>query len=261
MSLKEESREPAPKRRRGAALEAALLDAAWEELTERGYEGFTIDAVAERARTSRAVVYRRWPGKAELVRAAAVRAGARQPTPVPDTGTLRGDVIELLRQANASRAGIGVQMILQLGGYFADTGTGLAELRGAFLSEHGSAMRQVLDRAVARGRGRPREAHPPRRRRAVRPLPAGAADDAEGGARRGGRGHRRRGVPAAGPHATRGPGLTAVSARGTPPRATSCRRRRRSWRRSPADGPPRAGARHTPAPPQPWRAGRRRRGR
>ena len=160
MSLKEESREPAPKRRRGAALEAALLDAAWEELTEKGYEGFTIDAVAERARTSRAVVYRRWPGKAELVRAAAVRAGARQPTPVPDTGTLRGDVVELLRQANASRAGIGVQMILQLGGYFADTGTGLAELRGAFLSERGSAMQQVLDRAVARGEADPAKLTP-----------------------------------------------------------------------------------------------------
>ena len=126
MSLKEESREPAPKRRRGAALEAALLDAAWEELTERGYEGFTIDAVAERARTSRAVVYRRWPGTAELVRAAAVRAGARQLPPVPDTGTPRGDVVELLPQANAFPAGTGVQMIRPPGGDYADTATGLA---------------------------------------------------------------------------------------------------------------------------------------
>ena len=49
----------APQRRRGPALEEALLDAAWTELTERGYDEMTIDAVAVRAGTSRAVLYRR----------------------------------------------------------------------------------------------------------------------------------------------------------------------------------------------------------
>jgi hypothetical protein len=55
------------RRRRGPALEEALLDAAWTELTERGYDDMTIDAVAVRAGTSRAVLYRRWPNKQELV--------------------------------------------------------------------------------------------------------------------------------------------------------------------------------------------------
>lgn len=140
-----------PKRRRGDVLEAALLDSAWEEIVEKGYDRFTIESVAERARTSRDVIYRRWPGKAELVHAAAARAGSQQPVPVPDTGTLRGDVIELLRQASRSRAQIGVQMILQLGGYFAETGTGIAELRKAFLSDRSRPMQQILDRAVERG--------------------------------------------------------------------------------------------------------------
>ncbi|HEU0256734.1 MAG TPA: TetR/AcrR family transcriptional regulator [Microbacteriaceae bacterium] len=151
MSLSEDSGSPAPKRRRGEALEAALLDAAWEELSDKGYDRFTIDSVAARARTSRAVVYRRWQGKAELIRAALVRAGTRESAPVPDTGSLRGDVIELLRQANRSRAQIGVQMILQLGGYYAETGEGIAELRGAFLSRRSSSMQKVLERAVERG--------------------------------------------------------------------------------------------------------------
>ena len=53
-----------PKRRRGDVLEAALLDSAWEEIVEKGYDRFTIESVAERARTSRDVIYRRWPGKA-----------------------------------------------------------------------------------------------------------------------------------------------------------------------------------------------------
>lgn len=151
MSLNQDLVDPTPKRRRGKALEAALLDAAWEELVEKGYEKFTIDSVAARAHTSRAVVYRRWPGKAELIRAAVARAGTLEPAPVPDTGSLRGDIIALLRQANRSRARIGVQMILQLGGYYAETGEGIAELRGAFLSRRSSSLQKVLDRAVERG--------------------------------------------------------------------------------------------------------------
>jgi len=151
MTLTEDSEGQAPRRRRGAALEAALLDAAWDELTEKGYERFTIESVAERAHTSRAVVYRRWPTKADLVHAAAARAGSQQEEPIPDTGTLRGDVIELLRRANRSRAQIGVQMMLQIGGYYSETGKGLAELRSAFLSRRSSAMQKILERAIARG--------------------------------------------------------------------------------------------------------------
>ena len=85
MSLK--ARVP-PQRRRGEVLEKALLDAAWAELTERGYDDLTVDAVATRAGTSRAVLYRRWPSKQELVLATlfqhvrkrfVVRTGHRQP--------------------------------------------------------------------------------------------------------------------------------------------------------------------------------------
>ena len=45
-------------RRRGTALEAALLEAAWDELSEVGYAALTMEGVAARARTSRAVLYR-----------------------------------------------------------------------------------------------------------------------------------------------------------------------------------------------------------
>lgn len=42
-------------------------------------------------------------------------------------------------------------MILQLGGYHADTGSGIAELRDSFLSHRSSAMETILARAVERG--------------------------------------------------------------------------------------------------------------
>src|ERR1700753_4371839 len=95
----------APQRRRGPALEEALLDAAWAELDERGYDDLTIDAVAGRAGTSRAFLYRRWPNKQELVLAALAHEAAKDAVVVCDTGSLRGDVIALLTQANKVRVG------------------------------------------------------------------------------------------------------------------------------------------------------------
>ena len=149
MSLIEEA--PIPQRRRGAALENALLDAAWDELADKGYTAFTIESVAERASTSRAVIYRRWPTKPDLVRAAVGRAGQKERVEIPDTGSLRDDVVELLRRANQSRASLGIMMVLQLSGYYAETGTGLSELRSIFLASSGRAVDTLVARAVARG--------------------------------------------------------------------------------------------------------------
>ena len=94
-------------RRRGATLEHALLDAAWEELQSSGYAKLTMERVAERAGTSRAVIYRRWRNRTELV-VAAMRY--RQPVlsgAAPDTGTLRGDVLAVLRRASGRITAIG----------------------------------------------------------------------------------------------------------------------------------------------------------
>ena len=66
----DQSTEPvsrAPGRRRGAALEDAILQAAYVELSEAGYTAFSVESVAARARTGKASIYRRWPTKPELV--------------------------------------------------------------------------------------------------------------------------------------------------------------------------------------------------
>ena len=54
-------------RRRGAALEDAIVDAVFAELSEVGYAAFTIESVAARAQTGKASIYRRWPTKQDLV--------------------------------------------------------------------------------------------------------------------------------------------------------------------------------------------------
>ncbi|CDO86176.1 transcriptional regulator [Mycobacterium triplex] len=77
-----------------SARERELLEVTLELLQEHGYEGLTVDAVATRARASKATIYRRWPSKAELVTAAFIES-VRQVAVAPNTGTLRGDLLHL----------------------------------------------------------------------------------------------------------------------------------------------------------------------
>jgi AcrR family transcriptional regulator len=73
--------------------EDEILEAAVELLLELGYDRLTMDAVAKRARASKATLYRRWESKPELVIDALSRA-KKMPDPRPaDTGTLRGDLL------------------------------------------------------------------------------------------------------------------------------------------------------------------------
>lgn len=146
-----------PQRRRGAVLEEALLDAAWLELTERGYDDMTIDAVAVRAGTSRAVLYRRWPNKQELVLATLVHEVGKDVVVMPDTGSLRGDVIELLRQANKLRVGLATALMTRLGGFYRQTGRSLADLRAFVLGDRDAVLEQVIQRGIDRGEIEPQQ--------------------------------------------------------------------------------------------------------
>jgi len=80
-------------RRHGAELENALLQAAWDEARAVGYAGLTMEGVAARAGTGKAVLYRRWPRRAELVLAAMRHHLGSISSEIPDTGDLREDVL------------------------------------------------------------------------------------------------------------------------------------------------------------------------
>ncbi|WP_019547256.1 TetR/AcrR family transcriptional regulator [Streptomyces sulphureus] len=137
-------------RRRGRALEDAILDAAWKVLVDQGYTGFTFEAVATRAGTSRPVLYRRWPQREDLL--LATLAKNWQPVEIPDTGRLRDDAITFLRRLNADRARNVVVMCIQLADYFRDTGTSFHDLRDSLRPSSPSAPLQVIvGRAVERG--------------------------------------------------------------------------------------------------------------
>jgi AcrR family transcriptional regulator len=146
-------------RRRGAALEQAILGAAIDELLATGYAGLTMDRVAARAGTNKNAIYRRWPSRATLA-VAAYRQMAAGDQALPDTGTLREDVLELLRRANrgwSSPAG-NVQRSLLAGVAHDPELLALIQERS---NDAGSAMwLTVLGRAIARGEAQPEALHP-----------------------------------------------------------------------------------------------------
>jgi AcrR family transcriptional regulator len=72
--------------------EQEILEAALEVLADVGYDRLTMDAVATRAKASKATLYRRWNSKVALVIDALL--SQKESPPVPDTGSLRGDLLE-----------------------------------------------------------------------------------------------------------------------------------------------------------------------
>ncbi|MGN9806574.1 TetR/AcrR family transcriptional regulator [Micromonospora sp. L32] len=84
----------------GGERHPELLDTVLTLIREVGYDRMTIDGVAARARVSKATIYRHWPGKADLVAAALRHRHVGVQTPA-DTGSLRGDLLELLRTTAA----------------------------------------------------------------------------------------------------------------------------------------------------------------
>src|SRR2546429_6958593 len=87
---------PAGVRRRGTALERAIFDAVLGALGTVGSAGLTMGGVAVAARTGKAALYRRWPGKDALV-ADALRSVLPSPAEVPPQDSVRDDLLALLR--------------------------------------------------------------------------------------------------------------------------------------------------------------------
>jgi AcrR family transcriptional regulator len=82
---------------RGEAREKAILSAVIGLLGELGYEAMTMDAVAARAHASKTTIYKRWPGKPQLVRAAVDGYVAGRLAAGADTGTMRGDLMAVMQ--------------------------------------------------------------------------------------------------------------------------------------------------------------------
>lgn len=137
-------------RPRDAAVDSSILRATREILDQVGYPGLTMAAVAQRAQVTKPTVYLRWPSRLQLV--AEAIAEVWDLGPLPDTGTLRGDLLALLKlfirgfsQTSAGRT---------LGSLIADLHRYpdlMVEFRHSYFEPRWRFVETVLNRAIARG--------------------------------------------------------------------------------------------------------------
>jgi AcrR family transcriptional regulator len=138
-------------RRRGAELEAAVLEAAWDLLSERGYAALTYEALAQQAKTAKQVIYRRWPTKRELLFALLAHHGATLPILEVDTGSMRDDILTLMRNSNGRINDLTAIFSGLIGTHFDEVEATPRELRAALFVGRANATESVIARAVARG--------------------------------------------------------------------------------------------------------------
>ncbi|MFF5175646.1 TetR/AcrR family transcriptional regulator [Micromonospora sp. NPDC000089] len=131
--------------RGAAAIHAAVLGL----LADEGYARLTVEGVARRSGINKTTLYRWWPSKPALV-AATFRHAVARDLPVPDTGSLRGDLVALVR-SKASFLGEGPGRLAA--DVLAHTGADpeLAGLADEVLGQHCAHVAEVTARARARG--------------------------------------------------------------------------------------------------------------
>ena len=141
-------------RPRDPRIDDSVLRATVDLLGETGYADLSVDAIAKRAGTSKPAIYRRWPSKAHLVHEAVFPIS--EATDLPDTGSLSGDVREMVRRstgvlttpaARAAMPGLLAEM--------ATDPTLHEKLLGRFGDITTRGMTERLDDAVRRGELRP----------------------------------------------------------------------------------------------------------
>jgi len=130
--------------------DVAICDATLALLLEVGYDRMSMDAIAARAHASKATIYRRWPGKQELV-LDAVKARGVGLTVAEDTGSLRGDLVATYRSAVHGSAAddadliAGVLRAMRTAPELADC------VRSQVIESKCDVSRTIVARAVARG--------------------------------------------------------------------------------------------------------------
>ena len=141
---------PRPGRPRSAAADEAILGATVELFAELGFEGVSIEAVAEQAGVAKSTVYRRYPTKIDLVMAAWGHCSPQADGPI-DTGGIDGDLLVAAHRLRTvfteSAVGRAVPSALSAAARF----PAFAEAHHSFIAARRAPVRAAVERAVARG--------------------------------------------------------------------------------------------------------------
>ena len=144
-------------RKRDHSRDPEILDAALDVLAEVGYEGMTVDMVATRAKAGKATLYRRWPSKAELVIDAIACMKQLPGTPPggaivpPDTGTLRGDLVAMVKPKAVSDGHRHLKIMLGVASMLSQEPDLLEAINDIMIRPRAEAYELVFQRAIERG--------------------------------------------------------------------------------------------------------------
>jgi AcrR family transcriptional regulator len=140
-------------RRRDPTRDAEILDAALEVLAETGYDGMTVDMVAARAKAGKATVYRRWASKGELVvdAIACMKKNDIDLEHLPDTGTLRGDLVAMIRPHAIQDGAKKLQVMAGITSMLARDPQLVDAVTAAIVEPRASLNRVFMQRAIERG--------------------------------------------------------------------------------------------------------------
>lgn len=130
--------------------EQELFEATLEVLAEVGYDRLTMDAVASRAKASKATLYRKWDGKAALVIDALMSQKAPQVLPT-DTGSLRGDLLALFCGTGGLTDKHQTDLLGSVITAIGRDAEFAAQFRNRFIAPKAAVARQIFERAEERG--------------------------------------------------------------------------------------------------------------
>lgn len=141
-------------RARGAPIVRAVLARTMEELAESGLERLSVERIARKAQVNKTSVYRRWPSRGELVAAALEQVLSGMAAQIPDTGSLREDLLGML-EAVSRLAGSPAGRGLMLAALSPASGDSVAALAARKLEAQASGpVRTLITRAQRRGEWR-----------------------------------------------------------------------------------------------------------
>ena len=127
----------------------AVLRAAVDLLAERGASGVTVEAISHRSGVAKTTIYRHWPEPSQLV-LDAIR-GLAQPCATPDTGSLRGDLTEILLGMADNITTSSLAQVLPSLIDAADRDAAMADVQRVWVRERRASLRHALERAEERG--------------------------------------------------------------------------------------------------------------
>jgi AcrR family transcriptional regulator len=142
-----------PRRRpggRSARVRSAALKATLEELAEVGYAQLSLDGVARRAGVHKTTLYRRFGTREQLLLEALLERGSER-VPIPDTGSLRGDLAAYGKAIVASLRSPEIVAVARTIAATSDRDSALAETSRRFWAARLELAGAMVERAIERG--------------------------------------------------------------------------------------------------------------